>query len=324
MDRRAFLKTSTATALGVAAAVPTRAQTYPSRQITFVVPYSVGGSTDAAARIMAQAIGTQTGAPAIVENRTGAGGAIGWGSVARAAPDGYTVLTTELTYSLAPSVVANLPFDPGKALTHVGLATAVPHVLVVNPAIEAKTFAEFIALAGANPDKMNYGSGGNGSNTHVGFELIKHTTGIKVGHVPYRGAGAAITDLIGGQVQALVTAVPTAISHIRSGKLRPLLVMNDARVPELPDVPSAADVGQPRLFMTFWVGFSVPAGTPGEVVERLNREIGVALKNPDVVKRLGDLGFAPAYSSAAGMQKLVSDETARWATIIKAAGIKAE
>lgn len=324
MDRRTFLKATAASAMGVATATPALAQAYPAKQITFVVPYAVGGSTDAAARIMAQAIGAQTGAATIVENRTGAGGVIGWGSVARSAPDGYTVLTTELTYSLAPSVVATLPFDPAKAFTHAGLAVSVPHVLVVNPSVDAKTFVEFVALAKANPEKMNYGSGGNGTNTHVGFELINTTMGIKVSHVPYRGAGAAITDLIGGQVQALVTAVPTAISHIRSGKLRPLLVMNDTRVPELPDVPSASDVAQPGLSMTFWVGFSVPSGTPGEAVERLNKEIGVALKNPDVVKRLGDLGFAPAYSSAAGMQKLVADETARWATIIKAAGIKAE
>jgi len=300
------------------------AQAYPSKPITVVVPYAVGGTTDIVARLVTTQIGNSLGQPMVVDNRAGGGGSIGWGAVARSAPDGYTLLTTEMSFTIAPALGTKQPFDPKKDFSHVITAAAAPHVLVVNPSVPAKTVQEFIAQAKANPGKFNYGSGGNGTNTHLGGELFKSAAGIDLVHVPYKGAGQVLQDLMAGQVQALVTSLPTALPHIKSGKLRALMVTSEKRSPLLPDVPSAKEAGLPKVTMDFWVGFSVPAGTPQPVVDKLNKAITEALNTADGRKRLAEQGLDPVPNSPAQATQLVAAEMQRWGAVVKAAGIKAD
>jgi tripartite-type tricarboxylate transporter receptor subunit TctC len=297
------------------------AQTYPSRPVTFVVPFAPGGSTDTVARIVAQAVSPALGQPAVVENRTGGAGTVGWVSVARAAPDGHTLITTEVSYAIAAGLVPTLPFDPRKSFAHIVTAVSVPHVMVVNPAVKANSVAELIALAKAQPGKLFYGSGGVGTNTHMGGELFKSLAGVDLVHVPYRGAGAVLQDLMGGSVQMLVTSAPTALSLIQSGKLRALMVTSEQRLSTLPDVPSAPEAGLPKMIMKFWVGFAAPAATPPAIIERLNRDIIASLALPDTKKRLNELGMDPVANTPSETTQLVDDEIARWTAVAKAANI---
>ncbi len=313
-----------ATMLLLAGAGSAFAQSYPAKPITVIVPYAVGGTTDIVARLVTTQIGNTLGQPMVVDNRAGGGGVIGWGAVARSAPDGHTLLTTEMSFTIAPSLGTKQPFDPKKDFTQVITAASAPHVLVVNPALPAKNVQEFIAAAKANPGKLNYGSGGNGTNTHLGGELFKREAGIDLVHVPYKGAGQVLQDLMGGQVQALVTSLPTALPHIKSGKLRALMVTGEKRSPLLPDVPSAKEVGLPKVVMDFWVGFSVPAGTPQPVVDRLNKTFAEALNSPDGRKRLTEQGLEPVANSPAQALQFVAAEMQRWDAVVKAAGIKAD
>jgi tripartite-type tricarboxylate transporter receptor subunit TctC len=312
-----------AIALGLAPALAS-AQAYPARPVTLIVPFSAGGSTDIVARILAQEMGASLGKPVIVENRTGAGGVIGWSAVAKAAPDGYTLLTAELSFAIAAGLIPNLPYDPKQGFTQITTAVSVPHVLVVHPSVKAATVQEFVALARANPGKLNYGSGGNGTNTHLGSELLKSLTGIDTVHVPYKGAGAVLQDLMAGQVQSLVASVPTVLPYVKSGKLRAIMVTSDKRVRVLPDVQSAFDAGLPDMVMTFWVNLAAPAGTPPAIVERLSQEVAAGLAKPAMKARLAELGLDPVGSTPAQATKLVDDEMRRWSAVIKAARIKAD
>ncbi len=300
------------------------AQAYPNKPITVVVPYAVGGTTDIVARLVTTHIGNALSQPLVVDNRAGGGGNIGWGSVARAAPDGYTLLTTEMSFTIAPALGTKQPFDPKKDFAHVITAAAAPHVLVINPSVAAKTVQEFITLAKASPGKLNYGSGGNGTNTHLGAELFKSAAGVDLVHVPYKGAGQVLQDLMGGQVQALVTSLPTALPHIRSGKLRALMVMSEKRSSLLPDVPSAKEAGLPKVVMDFWVGFAAPAGTPQPTIDKLNKAIADALNSPDGQKRLAEQGLEPVPNSPSQASGQVAAEMQRWGAVVKAAGIKAD
>lgn len=299
------------------------AQPYPAKPVTVVVPYAVGGTTDIVARLVTTQIGNGLGQTLVVDNRAG-GGNIGWGAVARAAPDGYTLLTTEQSFTIAPGFGTRLPFDPRKDFVHVITAAAAPHVLVINPSVPAKTVQEFIAQAKANPGKMNYGSGGNGTNTHLGGELFKREAQVDLVHVPYKGAGAVLQDLMAGQVQALVTSLPTALPHIKSGKLRALVVTSETRSSLLPEVPSARDAGLPGFVMDFWVGFAAPAGTPQPVIDKLNKAVADALRSPEGRKRLAEQGLEPVANSPAQASQLVAGEMQRWGAVVKAAGIKAD
>ncbi|MDB5811020.1 MAG: hypothetical protein JWN94_3142 [Betaproteobacteria bacterium] len=297
---------------------------YPARNITLLVPFSPGGSTDLITRIIAKELSAHFDKQVIADNRTGGGGVIGWNAVARSAPDGYTVLATELSFAIAAGLIPNLPFDPRKDFIHVTTATTVPHVLVITPSLPVKNVKEFIALAKARPNELNYGSGGNGTNTHLGSELLKNLTGIKMVHVPYKGAGAVLQDLMGGQVQALVSAVPTVVPYVNAKRLRALMVTDEKRTRVLPDVPSAAEAGLAKMNMQFWVGFALPAGTPQPVVERLNQALVAVLNGAESKKRLIDLGVDTVGNAPAQATKLVLDEMDRWTAVIKAAGIKAE
>lgn len=298
------------------------AQSFPSKTITIVVPFAPGGTTDILARVVGQELSNRLGTT-VVENKTGGAGVVGWVSVAKGQPDGHTVLTTEMSLAIAPSLNPNLPFDPRKDLTQVVIAASVPHVLVVNPQVPAKTLQEFVAYSKANPGKLFYGSGGIGTNTHLGFELLKSQTGVDVGHVPYRGAGAVVKDVIAGHVQALVGAVPTVLEFVRSGQLRPLMLTALERSKVLPDVPSAKDVGLPQMDVSFWVGFSVPAATPAAIVERLHGDILACIKAPAVSTKFSELGFDAVGNSSADANDFVRREIDRWAGVIKSANIQA-
>lgn len=299
------------------------AQTFPSsRPVTFVVPFAPGGSTDTVARIVAQAAGQPLGVPTVVENRTGGAGVVGWSAVARSVPDGHTLLTLEMSYTIAAGLIPTLPFDAKTSFVQVTTAVENPHVMVVNPKLPANTVAELITLLKANPGKYFFGSGGNGTNTHMGGELFKSLAGVDLVHVPYRGAGAVLQDLVAGQVQVLVTSLPTALPLIQTGQLRALMIAGETRSPVLPDVPSAREAGLPGMVMTFWVGFAVPAATPPAVVERLNRDIRTGLAQPETKKRLAELGMDAVGNTPAQAQALIESEIARWSAIAKAADIK--
>jgi tripartite-type tricarboxylate transporter receptor subunit TctC len=310
-----------ATTLFLGSASLAAAQSYPTRTVTFVVPFAPGGGTDTVARIVAQAVGPALGQPTVVENRTGGAGTVGWGSVARAAPDGHTLITIEMSYTIAAGLIPTLPFDAKKSFAYITTAVSVPHVLVVNPAVKANTVQELIALAKASPGKLFYGSGGAGTNTHLGGELFKSLAQVDLVHVPYRGAGAVLQDLLGGSVQMLVTSAPTVSSLIKSGQLRALLVTSEERLATLPDVPSAPEAGLPKMIMQFWVGFAAPAATPPTIIQRLNHDIIAALALPDSKKRLAELGMDVVGNTPAEAAQLVDDEIARWAAVAKAAGI---
>lgn len=317
---RAFAAAAAALTLSTTAI----AQNYPTKPITVIIPYSVGGTTDIVARLVTTQIGNNLGQALIAENRVGGGGQIGWSAAARSAPDGYTLLTTEMSFTIAPGLLPKLPFDARKDFSHVITAAAAPHVLVINPGVPAKTVQEFVALAKAKPGSMNYGSGGNGTNTHLGGELFKSAAGVDLLHVPYKGAGQVLTDLMAGQVQALVTSLPTALPHIKSGKLRALVVTSDTRSPLLPDVPSAKEANLPNFVMDFWVGFAAPAGTSTAIIEKLNHAIATTLTSPEGKRRLAEQGLTPVANTPVQASQLAAAEMQRWAAIIKSAGIKAE
>jgi len=300
------------------------AQTYPAKPLTLIVPFAVGGSSDIVSRIIGQELSTGLGKPVLIDNRTGAGGVIGWTALAKAAPDGYTLAAMDLSFSIAASLIPNLPFDPKKNFAFITTAISVPHVMVVHPSVKAKTVQELIALAKASPGKMFYGSGGNGTNTHLGGELFKSLAGVDLVHVPYKGAGAVLQDLMGGQVQMLVSSITTTLPHIKAGKLRALVVTSEERAAVLPDVPNAREAGLPKMVMLFWVAFAAPGGTPQPIIDRLNKEIVSALGNPDMKKRLADLGLDAVGNTPAQAAKLLDDEIQRWSVVIKAANIKAD
>lgn len=305
-------------------ALPCAAQPAASvKPITLVVPYGVGGSTDIMARVMAQYLPSITGQAVVVDNRTGGGGLVGWGSVARAAADGATLLTNEISFPISAALLPSMPFDPKTAFAHLNIAASVPHVLAVHPSVPASNLREFIAYAKANPGKLNYGSGGNGTNTHMGAELFKSLTGIFSTHIPYRGGGPALLGVLAGDVQWMVTALPGALPHIRSGKVRALMVSANERSAVAPDIASAKELGL-DMDMPFWLGFSAPSATPAAVQAKLHQDMGAVLALPDVKKRLADMGFTTIASTRGEAQKRVESDMLRWAKVIKAAGIHAE
>ena len=301
-----------------------QAQVVGAKPITVIVPYATGGATDVVARMVAQQLGTRLGTPVIVENRQGGGGVVGWNAAARAAPDGNTLLAMEMSYSISAGLTPNLPYNPKTAFIPINTAVSVGHVLVINPAVPAKNIKELIALAKAEPGKLNFGSGGTGTNTHLGGELLKAKLGISMTHVPYRGAGAVLADLMAGQVQVLVSAVSTTLPLVQAGKLRALMMLSDKRSDVLPDVPTAAEEGFPGLEMNYWVGFAAPHGTPQAVVDKLNQEINAGLLTPESQKRLKEMAFVPVANTPAQAAQLLESEINRWSTLIKQQGIQAE
>ncbi|HVL08850.1 MAG TPA: tripartite tricarboxylate transporter substrate binding protein [Burkholderiaceae bacterium] len=310
-----------AAAFGVAATPAIAADKYPSKPVTIIVPFSAGGTTDILARIVGVKLGETLGETVIIDNRPGAGGNIGAAMVAKAKPDGYTLLMgTVGTHAINQTLYPKLNFDPIKDFAPLTRVANLPNLLVVHPSVPAKNVQELIAYAKANPGKLNFGSSGNGSSIHLSGELFKNMTGIDMQHVPYKGSAPAVTDLLGGQISMMFDNMPSAIQHVKSGKLRPLAVTTAKRSPALPNVPTIAESGVKGYEATSWFGLLAPAGTPPAIINRLNADLVKILAMPDVKKQMAEQG-AEAYSETpAAFAGFIKTETAKWAKVVKASG----
>jgi tripartite-type tricarboxylate transporter receptor subunit TctC len=321
--RRQFLQFAGAAA--AAAAVPQFASAldYPSRPVRIVVGFSAGGTQDPIARLMGQWLSERLGQPFVIENRPGAGGNIAAEAVARATPDGYTLLLIGPPNVINAALYDKPDFSFVRDIAPVANIINQPLVMVVNPSIPPKTVPEFIAYARANPSKINMASSGNGTSPHLAGEMFKKMAGINMVHVPYRGAAPAVTDLLGGQVQVIFATESAVIEHIRTGRLRALAVTTATRSDALPNIPTIAEY-LPGYEASSWNGIGAPRDTPAEIIDRLNREINAGLADPNMKARLASLGGTVLPLSPADFRKLIADETEKWGNVIRAAGIKAE
>ena len=298
---------------------------YPTKPIRLVVPFTPGGSTDILARAVAQELTKAWGQAVIVDNVPGAGGAIGADKVAKAAPDGYTLLMGHIgTLAVNPSLYPNLPYDPIKSFMPVAWVARVPNVLVVHPAVKATNVKELVALAKASPGRLNYGSGGNGSAANLATEYFKLQTGTSLLHIPYRGTAPAITDLLGGQIQVLFTGAPAVLGQIKNGQLRALAVSSPTRLAALPDLPTVAESGYTGFEADQWYGVVAPAGTPAAVVAKLNAQINQALNSPDIKTRLTSEGAIATPATPEAFGQLIVRELARWKPVIQSGRVKAD
>ena len=300
-----------------------RAESYPSRPVHIIVGFAPGSASDIIARLISQRLSERLGQPFVVENRGGAGGTLGAEAVVRAPPDGYTLLLCGSPDAFNATIYDKLNFNFIRDIAPVAGISRGPLVLVVHPSFPAKTVPEFIAYAKANPGKINFGSAGVGTVAQLAGELFKVMAGVDLVHVPYRGLAPAITDLIGGRVQAIFSTMPPAIAQVRAGKLRALAVTSATRFEALPDLPTIGDF-LPGYQATLMNGLGAPKNTPTEIVDRLNNEINAALADPGMKAGLADLGSEPLAMTSADFGKLLVDEADKWAKVIKTAGIKAE
>lgn len=317
MQRRTLI----ALAFAGAVVLPASAQEkYPARPVTIIVPQAAGGANDTIARVLAQKLTEQTGQSFVIDNRPGAGGNVGTVAAAKAKPDGYTLmLTADSSMVINPSLYKNTGFDPLKDFEPVGPVATAGYVLVANPGFPAKNVSELVAVAKQQPGKIFIGSAGNGTLNHLIGEMLAKQTGIDLVHVPYKGAAAAVTDLIAGQVQVSVQSLPSSIAHIRSGKIKVLGVVNPKRVPALPDAPTIGETVK-GFGATPWYGMFAPAGTPRSVVQQLNAEINKALDTKDVQDRLAGAGTEPYKGSPEQLAAVVREDLPRWARIVKESG----
>ena len=301
------------------------AQDYPAKPIRIVIPYPPGGASDLTARLLGQKMAEAWGQQVIPDNRPGANGIVALEHVAKSAPDGYTLLLANLgPNAINPAVYAKLPYDPVKDFSTITLTTLVPQVLVASPALEAKSIAELVALARANPGKINYGTGGNGSANHLAVELMASIAGVKFTAVPYKGDAPAMADAISGQVSMTLPTVLAATPHIKSGKLRPLAVTTKTRVSSLPDVPTMQEAGIPGYESVSWGGLMAPAGTPPAIINKLHAEFARILKLPDVAERMEALGSTIVGSGPAEFSAFLQAEIRKWDAVAKKAGIRLE
>jgi tripartite-type tricarboxylate transporter receptor subunit TctC len=312
-------------ALLALASVGAHADTYPSKPIKLIVPFPAGGTTDIVARTIGQELTKTWGQQVIVENRPGAGGNIGSEAVAKAPADGYTLLMgTVGTHGINASVYKKLPYDAVKDFAPITLATSVPNILVVHPALPVKSVKELIAYAKANPGKLNFASSGNGTSIHLAGELFKTMTGVQMTHVPYKGSAPALTDLLGGQVQLMFDNMPSALPHVKTGKLRALAVTAAKRSPATPDLPTIAESGVPGFEATSWFGLLAPAGTPKEIVTKLNKEVVRILKTPDVKERLLAQGAEPVGNSPEQFAGHIKAEIVKWRKVVEVSGAQVD
>jgi tripartite-type tricarboxylate transporter receptor subunit TctC len=319
--RRQFLHLAAgAAALPVVSRIA-RAQAYPTRPARMIVAFPAGGSSDIVARLLAQRLSERFGQPFVVENRPGAGGNIGTEAVAKAAPDGYTLLLASNVNAVNATLYEKLNFDFLRDIAPVAGVVRWPNVMEVIPSVPAKTVPEFIDYAKANPGKINMASGGNGTSQHVAGELFKMMTGVNMVHVPYRGAAPAVADMLAGQVQVMFDPIATSIEHIRAGRLRALAVTSATRSETLPDLPTVGDF-LPGYEASSWHGIGVPRNTPAEIVDKLNKEIRTALTDPMIKMRLSDLGGILLSGPPSDFEKFIVDETEKWGKVVKFAGIK--
>ena len=297
------------------------AQAYPNKPIKLIVPFAPGGFTDVVARILGQKLSISLGQPFVIENKAGAGSTIGTDFVAKAAPDGYTLVMVSTTHVISPAIYPKLPYDPIKSFTPVAKLVDSAYVLLVNPKVPANNVAEFIALAKASPDKIHYASSGNGSSQHLMGGMFASMTGVKMKHVPYKGSGGAANDLVAGVVESSFAGVPNAMAQVPAGRLKALAVTTSKRIPQLPDVPTMQEAGVPGYNASVWLGLLAPAGTPKEVVMKLNAEIAKVLSAADTKKELYAAGVETDISSPEALNALMVQELDRWGKVIKDAGI---
>jgi tripartite-type tricarboxylate transporter receptor subunit TctC len=299
------------------------AQDYPSKPVRLIVPYAPGGSSDVIARIVGQKLGDAMGQTFVVENRAGAGSMIGTDLAAKAPADGYTLILSDMPHTINPSVYAKVPYDPVRDFSPVSLLGVSPLFLFVHPGVQAQRLEEFIALAKAQPGKLAIGSGGNGASTHLMAELLQANSGIKLVHVPYKGAGPALADVVAGQIPATFTSMATAAPHVKAGRLRTLAVTSAKRLPSLPDVPTFEESGVRGMVVEHWWGVMAPAGVPRPVIDRLHGEIVRALGAADMRERFAALAVEPRTSTPEQFRALLETDVARWAKVVKEAGIQA-
>ena len=313
-------------ALGTLASLPAAAQKpdWPVKPNRFVVPFPPGGATDILARWVTEKITPTLGQPVIVENRAGAAGAVGTEFVAKAAPDGYTILMATAAQAISETLYVKQPFSFARDLAPVALVARVPNAMVTHPALPVRTVKEFIALAKARPGQINFASSGVGTTPHMSGELFKMLTGVNVVHIPYKGGAPAMTDLIAGHVQVAWNNLPESMPHIKAGRLRALGITTAMRYPGLPDLPTIAEAGVPGYEVSAWFGVVLPSKTPREVVARLNTDINRAVSLPDMRERFEQQGAVPASGTPEQFGTHIGAEIAKWAKVIKATGVKVE
>ncbi|ASI70261.1 MULTISPECIES: Bug family tripartite tricarboxylate transporter substrate binding protein [Diaphorobacter] len=314
-------------AVAAAGALPlgALAQNFPTKPITIIVPFSAGGTTDILARIVGQGLTTELGQSVVVDNKPGAGGNIGGSLAAKAAADGYTLfMGTVGTHAINQSLYKKMPFDPVKDFAPLSRVATVPNLLVAHPSQPFKTVKEMIAYAKANPGKITFGSPGSGASPHVSGELFKSMTGTDLLHIPYKGSAPAMTDLLGGQTSVMFDNMPSAIQHVRSGKLRPIAVTTAKRSPELPDVPTIAEAGVPGYEATSWFGMFAPAGTPKPVLDKLHAALIKVLNQADVKKKIAEQGGDVVAETPAQFAAFIQAESVKWGKVVKESGATAD
>ena len=323
LPRRSFLHLAAGAAAIPALSRIARAQAYPSRPVHWIVSFPAGGPNDVIARLIGQNLSDHLGQQFVIENRAGAGGNVGMQSALSAAPDGYTIAFVGPNNAISATLYEKLPFNFIRDSMPVAGTIRLANVMEVHPSVPARSVAEFIAYAKANPGKINFASGGVGTSPHLSGELFKVMTGVDIVHVPYRGTAPAMSDLLAGQVQVLFDNLPGSVGHIRNGKVRALGVTGKKRVAALPDVPTI-DETVPGYDVSIWYGIAVPRGTPPEIVETLNRAVNAVLADPKLQARLAELGVEPMPMAPAEFGKLVADETEKWGKVIREANIRVE
>jgi tripartite-type tricarboxylate transporter receptor subunit TctC len=309
---------------GIAVYADAGAQTYPVRPVRIIVPYAPGGGVDIVARALGQELTKRLGQQIVIENKTGAGGNIGTDAVAKATPDGYTLLIASPANAVNPTLYSKLPFDPVRDLTPVALIATVPAVLLASPALQARSVKELIALAKAKPDTLTFGSGGSGTTEHLAGEMLKTQAGIDMLHVPYKGGAAVLPDLISGQIALFFVNQLFALPYVKAGTVKALGVASDERSPALPDVPTFAESGFADFRVSVWYGIMAPAATPKAIVAQLNREIVAALGSPAMSERLQAMSAKPLPGTSAQFGAFFNEEMARWAKVVKTSGAKAD
>jgi len=308
-------------ALPIAAA----AQTYPSKPIRLICPFPPAGAVDIASRATAHELTKILGQTVTVDNKPGAGGNLGGAEAARSAPDGYTIfMTTSGIQSINPTLYAKMPFDPNKELAPVAALVSTNNVLVLHPSVQASTLKEVIALAKKEPGKLTYASSGNGTSIHMSGVMFTYMTGTDILHIPYKGSGPAVTDLLAGQINMMFDNIPSSLPHIKAGKLRAIATTGAKRDPALPDLPTIAEAGISGYESGVWFGLMVPAGTPKDIVAKLNAAAVQATKSPEFVKRMTDLGYQIISGTPEEMAAMNKRDLALWAPIIKASGAKVD
>ncbi|MBB1623807.1 tripartite tricarboxylate transporter substrate binding protein [Achromobacter sp. UMC71] len=327
---KTFSKRLTAAAAALASALTlcgaaSAAKPYPERPVTLVVGYAAGGATDIVARLVAKALTEELGQTIVVENKTGANSNIGAEIVSRAAPDGYTLYVGSIANTINRTLYSQLNYDFVKDFKPIGLLATIPNILVVNPKVPIKSVQEYIAYAKKNPGKLTCASSGSGSSIHLSCELFKMRTGTDILHVPYRGSGPAVADLLGGQVDSMFDNLPSSLPHVQAGKLRAIGVTSPQRLPAVPDVPTLAESGLPGFDVESWFGLMAPAGTPQAVVDRLNQAMNKALANPALQASYKQSGFYPPQppNTQETFAKMIASEIDKWGAVVKSADIKA-